>query len=167
MVTPRVSTSPGLAAPGDVATFRSDPTFTRASPGLAVAEQLPQIIIIINITAAGAVDRELLYIEVGNLSPPHQQQQQQQRTTTTINNNNNNQQWHVCVSPWNVGAGGRARGRARGGRRLILWTLLRQSGEAASARAKGPQRKVQKRDWCRKKCCNTFRIVFRIFFDFL
>ena len=125
------------------------------------------IIIIINITAAGAVDRELLYIEVGNLSPPHQQQQQQQRTTTTINNNNNNQQWHVCVSPWNVGAGGRARGRARGGRRLILWTLLRQSGEAASARAKGPQRKVQKRDWCRKKCCNTFRIVFRIFFDFL
>ena len=124
-------------------------------------------VIINNITAAGAVDRELLYIEVGNLSPPHQQQQQQQRTTTTINNNNNNQQWHVCVSPWNVGAGGRARGRARGGRRLILWTLLRQSGEAASARAKGPQRKVQKRDWCRKKCCNTFRIVFRIFFDFL
>ena len=51
----------------------------------------------INITAAGAVDRELLYIEVGNLSPPHQQQQQQQRTTTTINNNTNNQQWHVTV----------------------------------------------------------------------
>ena len=52
--------------------------------------QLPQIII--NITAVGAVDRELLYIEVGNLSPPHQQQQQQQRTTTTTINNNNNQQ---------------------------------------------------------------------------
>ena len=116
------------------------------------------IIISINIAAAGAVDRELLHIELGDLFPPHQQQQ-----TTTINNNNNNQQWHVCVSPWNVGAGGRARGRARGGRRLILWTLLRQSGEAASARAKGPQRKVQKRDWCRKKCCNTFRIVFQIF----
>ena len=29
---------------GDVAACRSDPTFTRASPGLAVAEQLPQII---------------------------------------------------------------------------------------------------------------------------
>ena len=28
------------------------------------------IIITINITAAGAVDRELLYIEVGNLLPP-------------------------------------------------------------------------------------------------
>ena len=28
---------------GDVAACRSDPTFTRASPGLAVAEQLPQI----------------------------------------------------------------------------------------------------------------------------
>ena len=28
----------------DVAACRSDPTFTRASPGLAVAEQLPQII---------------------------------------------------------------------------------------------------------------------------
>ena len=27
----------------DVAACRSDPTFTRASPGLAVAEQLPQI----------------------------------------------------------------------------------------------------------------------------
>ena len=32
---------------GDDAACRSDPTFTRASPGLAVAEQLPQIIIII------------------------------------------------------------------------------------------------------------------------
>ena len=31
----------------DDAACRSDPTFTRASPGLAVAEQLPQIIIII------------------------------------------------------------------------------------------------------------------------
>ena len=31
---------------GDDAACRSDPTFTRASPGLAVAEQLPQIIII-------------------------------------------------------------------------------------------------------------------------
>ena len=31
---------------GDVAACRSDPTFTRASPGLAVAEQLPQSIII-------------------------------------------------------------------------------------------------------------------------
>ena len=29
---------------GDDAACRSDPTFTRASPGLAVAEQLPQII---------------------------------------------------------------------------------------------------------------------------
>ena len=28
---------------GDDAACRSDPTFTRASPGLAVAEQLPQI----------------------------------------------------------------------------------------------------------------------------
>ena len=54
--------------------------------------------IIVNIAAAGAVDRELLYIELGDLFPPHQQQQQQQRTTA-INNNNNNQQWHVCVSP--------------------------------------------------------------------
>ena len=35
---------------GDVAACRSDPTFTRASPGLAVAEQLPQIIIIITIS---------------------------------------------------------------------------------------------------------------------
>ena len=32
---------------GDDAACRSDPTFTRASPGLAVAEQLPQIISII------------------------------------------------------------------------------------------------------------------------
>ena len=32
-----------------------------------------------NITAAGAVDRELLYIELGDLFPPHQQQQQQQQ----------------------------------------------------------------------------------------
>ena len=32
----------------DVAACRSDPTFTRASPGLAVAEQLPQTIIINN-----------------------------------------------------------------------------------------------------------------------
>ena len=32
-----------LAANGDDAACRSDPTFTRASPGLAVAEQLPQI----------------------------------------------------------------------------------------------------------------------------
>ena len=50
-----------------------------------------------NITAAGAVDRELLYIELGDLFPPQHQQQQQQRTTTTINNNTNNQQWHVTV----------------------------------------------------------------------
>ena len=49
---------------------------------------------IINITAAGAVDRELLYIELGDLFPPQHQQQQQQRTTTTINNNTNNQQQH-------------------------------------------------------------------------
>ena len=32
-----------IRRPGDVAACRSDPTFTRASPGLAVAEQLPQI----------------------------------------------------------------------------------------------------------------------------
>ena len=37
----------GTRRPGDDAACRSDPTFTRASPGLAVAEQLPQIIIII------------------------------------------------------------------------------------------------------------------------
>ena len=55
------------------------------------------LIIITNITAAGAVDRELLYIELGDLFPPQHQQQQQQRTTTTINNNTNNQQWHVTV----------------------------------------------------------------------
>ena len=36
----------GIRRPGDDAACRSDPTFTRASPGLAVAEQLPQIIII-------------------------------------------------------------------------------------------------------------------------
>ena len=64
------------------------------------------ITIITNIAAAGAVDRELLYIELGDLFPPQHQQQQQQRTTTTINNNTNNQQWHVCVSPWDVGVGG-------------------------------------------------------------
>ena len=34
----------GVRRPGDDAACRSDPTFTRASPGLAVAEQLPQII---------------------------------------------------------------------------------------------------------------------------
>ena len=56
-------------------------------------------IAIINITAAGVVDRELLYIELGDLFPPHQQQQQQQeqeeerrrrrrRTTTRTNNSN-------------------------------------------------------------------------------
>ena len=33
----------------------------------------------VNITAAGAVDRELLYIELGDLFPLHQQQQQQQQ----------------------------------------------------------------------------------------
>ena len=32
---------------GRDAACRSDPTFTRASPGLAVVEQLPQIVIII------------------------------------------------------------------------------------------------------------------------
>ena len=36
----------GVRRPGRDAACRSDPTFTRASPGLAVAEQLPQIITI-------------------------------------------------------------------------------------------------------------------------
>ena len=78
-----------------------------------------------NITAAGAVDRELLYIELGDLFPPHQQQQQQQRTTTTTINNN--QQWHACVSQRNVGADGRAGARARGvrsrGRARMGWCV--------------------------------------------
>ena len=39
----------GIRRSGDDAACRSDPTFTRASPGLAVAEQLPQIIIIVKI----------------------------------------------------------------------------------------------------------------------
>ena len=59
------------------------------------------ISILINIAAAGAVDRELLYIGLGDLFPlkattaatattQQQQQQQQQQTKTTINNNNKN-----------------------------------------------------------------------------
>ena len=42
-----ISPAPEFGADGDDAACRSDPTFTRASPGLAVAEQLPQNIIII------------------------------------------------------------------------------------------------------------------------
>ena len=37
-----ISATPDVARHGDDADCRSDPTFTRASPGLAVAEQLPQ-----------------------------------------------------------------------------------------------------------------------------
>ena len=44
-----ISKDAGLAADGDDAACRSDPTFTRASPGLAVAEQLPQIVFTITI----------------------------------------------------------------------------------------------------------------------
>ena len=42
-----ISSAAEFSELGDDAACRSDPTFTRASPGLAVAEQLPQIIIII------------------------------------------------------------------------------------------------------------------------
>ena len=69
-----------------------------------------------NIAAAGAVDRELIYIELGDLSPPHQQQQQHQRTTATINNNNNNinSGMFVCRNGMWGRTGGRARARAGG-----------------------------------------------------
>ena len=47
---------------GRDAACRSDPTFTRASPGLAVAEQLPQIIIIIIIIKIRRPNGEALEI---------------------------------------------------------------------------------------------------------
>ena len=70
-----------------------------------------------NITAAGAVDRELLYIELGDRSLPPTTPT---TATTTNNNNNDNHQWHVCVSQQNMGADGRARGRVRARGRLSL-----------------------------------------------
>ena len=42
-----ISAGAEFGGDGDDAACRSDPTFTRASPGLAVAEQLPQIITVI------------------------------------------------------------------------------------------------------------------------
>ena len=65
-----ISPTPTLAELGDDAACRSDPTFTRASPGLAVAEQLPQIIIIITYHSLPAKGR----LPNGKI----QQQQQEQ-----------------------------------------------------------------------------------------
>ena len=50
-------------------TFRSDPTFTRASPGLAVAEQLPQIIIKIRRPHGEALERRTVRVRGGAASP--------------------------------------------------------------------------------------------------
>ena len=71
--------------------------------------------IIINITAAGAVDRELLYIELGDLFPPQHQQQQQQRTTTTTTLISGT---FVCRNRTWGRTGRRARVRSRGRARM-------------------------------------------------
>ena len=48
-----ISTDARFGRLRDDAACRSDPTFTRASPGLAVAEQLPQIMFIIILRELG------------------------------------------------------------------------------------------------------------------
>ena len=47
------------------------------------------------IAAAGAVDRELLYIEWGNFFPPQQQQQQQQQQQEEEEEEEEQQQEHT------------------------------------------------------------------------
>ena len=87
----------------------------------------------INITAAGAVDRELLYIELGDLFPPQHQQQQQQRTTTTTTIISGT---FVCRNrTWGrtggrAGACARAGGHARAGQLFfyIFLTAIYMSG---------------------------------------
>ena len=52
------------------------------------------MMMMMNITAAGAVDRELLYIELGDLSPL------KATTAATATTENNKQQQQLCTPSW-------------------------------------------------------------------
>ena len=123
---------------------------------------------IIIIAAAGVVDRELLYIELGDLFPPHQQQQQHHRTTTTIINNNNNinSGMFVCRNgTWGrtggrAGACARARVRSRGRARMGWRTRASLKKQSANNQRTNNKQQTANNKRTKNKVSRRFRDGF-------
>ena len=113
--------------------------------------------IIINITAAGAVDRELLYIELGDLFPPQHQQQQQQRTTTTTTLISGT---FVCRNRTWGRTGRRARVRSRGRARMGWRTRASLKKQSANNQRTNNKQQTANNKRTKNKVSGRFRDGF-------